>query len=239
MVRFVLRNPEAPGGNLAEAAEHLEAVRRRAPGLWSPSVNLHWLAAFLGRPEAAARIADEAGGRAPESPFEGAYFSRYRLERGDPAAALVWVGKSPPAPDAHVRTELALAAMRAHFLRGDLEALFAAYADRMRASDGDRDRQHVVIHFVHSMQALWEEGRKGFEPADFAEAARRTAAREPAEIGHEWTVWALLTATGRRRETVESMLASYDRFGGNASHREFLVACAWRVLEAAEPAKPN
>jgi hypothetical protein len=239
VIRFILRTPDAAGGNLEEALDHLAAASAADPGLWSAAVNGHWLAELAGRADVAARIAAEAAARPPGSPFAAAYFARERLDREDAAGAAEWVRRSPAAPDAHGRTELALASMRARFLRGDLPGLFAEYAARLTGSDGDRDRQHVVIHGVDAMERLWEEKRPGFGSAEFVEEARAAIVREPAEIGLRWTVWSLLSAAGRRRETIQSLLASYDPFRGNASHREFLVACAWRVLESAGPAKPN
>jgi len=239
VIRFILRTPDAAGGSLEEALDHLGSASAADPSLWSPPVNRHWLATHLGRTEVAARIAAEAAARPPGSPFAAAYFARERLDRADADGAAEWVRRSPPAPDAHGRTELALASMRARFQRGDLPGLFAEYAARMTSSDGDRDRQHVVIHFVDSMERLWEEKRPGFGPAEFAEEARAAVEREPREVGHRWTLWSLLSAAGRRRETIESLLASYEPFRDNASHREFLVACAWRVMESGAPAKPN
>ena len=202
-------------------------------------MNRHWLATFLGRKDLAAEIAKEAAAREAGSPFAAAYFARDRLDRGDTAGAAEWVRRSPAAPDAHGRTELALASMRAGFQRGDLAGLFAAYAARMAGSDGDRDRQHVAIHFVDAMERMWEDRRPGFGPAEFAGEARAVVAREPGEVGHRWTLWSLLSSAGQRQETIQSLLDSYDAFRDKASHREFIVACAWRVLESAEPAKPN
>jgi hypothetical protein len=232
VIQFVLRKPGAAGGSLEEALDHLGAAIAADETLWSAAVNRHWLARHLGRADLAERIAREATARAESCPFAAAYFSRERFSED-------LLRKSPPAPDAHVRTELALAAMGARYRAGDRPGFFAAYATRMTGSDGDRDRQHVVIHVVDAMERIWADGRPGFGPDEFATEARAVIEREPGEVGHRWTLWSILTAAGRRRETIESLLASYPDFRDNVSHVDFLVACAWRVLEAAGPAKPN
>lgn len=234
--RFILRSPDLPADLLPGALRDLESAADEDRTLWSPAVNAHWLASFLGQADVARRIL--AKPRA-DSPFAAAYFARRRLESGDAAAALALVQSSPPAPDAHMRTELALAAIHANILKGDLSEVFEAYARRMAASDGDRDRQHVVIHFLHVVEALWETERKGFTPPDVVAAAEKIAEREPAEAGHWWTIWGLLSTAGRRRDTIDALLRGADRFPDNASHVEFLVSCAWRALDAGGPAKPN
>jgi len=233
-----MRTPD-PRETLAEALKDLLSAADENKNLWSAAVNAHWLAIHLGQPETARRVLEAARRNPSECPFAAAYFARVLNESGDAEGALALVEHSAPAPDAHMRTELALATIQARVLKRDLAALMAAYAGRIRASDGDRDRQHVVIHFLHALECLWDAGTPGFDSRLVSTAAEGIAAAEPDEVGHWWTLWGILSAAGRRRDTIDALLRGAGRFPDNASHVEFLVSCAWRVLDSSEGAKPN
>lgn len=237
--RFISRKGRPDEKLLREACEHFRQAALEEPKLWSPLVNLHWLADYLKDGVLAAWALEEASRRKITSPLAAAYFARVENQKGDSDRCLAWLGWADPPTDGWIRMEMAIVAMEAHAARADAESVLRIYADRIRDNMGGRDKNHVIMHIAYAAEKLPPAIRSRLDAAVFQRGLCRLIREEPDEPGHIMTLLGLLSGLGKWSEAAEVLIQSIPRFRNSELFRDHAIYSAWRILEKRDLPRPN